>query len=250
VAQDNLYTLCTKGLDSEGNIVNTKQIITSINQILIAAEQWQEIEAIAVSDSLTTVISNTTEIGIVYKKQSFETKPTTFPARLTLLLYKRFLQFYGNSEKGLVIVPTELIVNNGQILKEIVLQHSADNCLGNDFINWINQACTFCNSLVDRIVPGKASGKLAEALQNEMNYEDNLAIVAEPYHLWAIQGNEKVKQVLSFHAIDEQIKIEENIDSYCELKLRLLNGTHSFCCALAMLCNFETVSEAMRNATF
>jgi tagaturonate reductase len=73
-------------------------------------------------------------------------------------------------------------------------------------------------------------------------------IMSEVYGLWAIESsNSKVKEVLSFAKADETILITANIKTHRELKLRLLNGTHSFSCALAFLAGFETVKEAMEN---
>jgi tagaturonate reductase len=167
------------------------------------------------------------------------------------VLYERFLHFDGDIDRGLVILPTELISDNGVKLKEIITRLADIHQLGQDFINWLNVANHFCNTLVDRIVPGKLP--LEEKLQSEkdLGYSDDLAIMAEPFRLWAIESDsERVSKVLSFAKVDEGVVIAPNIWKFKELKLRLLNGSHTFSCGLAILCGFETVKDAMQNETF
>jgi tagaturonate reductase len=251
-SQDSLYTLCLRGIDETG-VVEKNHINASISRVLLAKQQWAEIVNIATSDELTLVISNTTEVGIAYVNENVvdvTTAPESFPAKLLALLYKRYQKFNADESKGLVIVPTELITDNGNTLKNIILQLVKDNNLDDAFLNWLNNANTFCNSLVDRIVPGKPTGALEESILKQTPYTDNLKVVAELYNLWAIQGNEKVKAAMSFASVNPEIIIAEDIDIYRELKLRLLNGSHTFNCALAHLAGFTIVREAFQNDEF
>src|SRR5690606_24836521 len=103
----------------------------------------------------------------------------------------------------------------------------------------------FCNSLVDRIVPGKPDSAAKSAIETTLGYQDDLIIMCEVYRLWAIEGDEKVKQVLSFGQTDSGVIVAPDIEMYRELKLRLLNGTHTLSCGLAFLSGFNTVKEAM-----
>ncbi|TCK85307.1 tagaturonate reductase [Albibacterium bauzanense] len=250
--QDSLYTLYIKGIEN-GNEVQKSKIISSISRVLAANEDWEEIIDVAMKDELELVISNTTEVGIVLDtKDDLKAKPPhSFPAKLTALLYKRFLHFRGDESKGLVILPTELISDNGSKLKEIIIELSRIHNLGEDFINWIKQANHICNTLVDRIVPGKLSKEDQKQEELQLGYMDDLAILVEPFRLWAIESNsDEVKRVLSFASIDKGVVIVPDIGKLKELKLRLLNGSHTFSCGLALLCGFSTVKEAMRNEDF
>jgi tagaturonate reductase len=74
--------------------------------------------------------------------------------------------------------------------------------------------------------------------------------MSEIYSLWAIEGGEEIKNILSFSKVDEGVVIESNIDLYRELKLRLLNGTHTLTCGLAFLAGFDTVQHAMEDVSF
>ncbi|QNL49261.1 tagaturonate reductase [Olivibacter sp. SDN3] len=246
--QDGLYTICVKGVQ-DGKEVDEQIINSSIEKVITAA-QWEEILTYADHPEMKIVLSNTTEVGIVYDKHDylFALPPASFPAKLTAFLYRRYKYFKGDTQAGMVIVPTELINDNGSILKEIVLKLAHTHQLEEAFINWLESANYFCNSLVDRIVPGKLSYAEQEEMENRLGYRDDLMIMAEPFRLWAIQSDsEEVKKVLSFSEVDEGMVIADDIKKFKELKLRLLNGTHTFSCGLAVLAGFDTVKEALAN---
>lgn len=247
--QDNLYTICTRGLSS-GRIVHENAICAAISRVLSAKDQWQEILNCAANEELEIVISNTTEVGIQLVREHIrQGAPASFPGKLLAFLYRRFRVFHGDINKGMVIVPTELIPDNGKRLEAIVLELAQYNQLEYAFIEWLKQACTFCDSLVDRIVPGAPPAEKANVLYAELGYHDELLTIAEPYCFWAIQGDERVAGVLSFHlAHPDAVVITPDVSRYRERKLRLLNGTHTLCCALAHLAGFSTVAEAMNDA--
>lgn len=239
--QDNLYTICVRGL--EKGVATEENIISSaISRVLSAQSQWNEILETAKNPTISVVISNTTEVGLQYVEESIrQSPPASFPAKLTAWLYERFQEKQG----GVIIIPTELIVGNGDILKDIVLKVATFNKLPTNFIEWIKTENSFCNSLVDRIVPGKPKGEALAEIQGKLGYEDELLAVAETYRLWAIQGDEKVEEVLTFAQADEGVKIAKNIEQFRELKLRMLNGTHTLMCGMAFLSGFQTVKEAL-----
>ncbi len=248
--QDGLYTLCVRGIEN-GQKVEENIICSAISRVLSAGENWNEILKCAHNREMQIVISNTTEVGIQLVKESIEANPpASFPAKLLAFLVERYHAFSGSEESGMVIIPTELIVGNGEKLKAIVLELAKFNQLNEALLAWIEQHNSFCNSLVDRIVPGKPDAETVSAFQEKAGYEDKLLIVSEVYRLWAIQGGEKVKSVLSFAGADQGVIIAPDIEIYRELKLRMLNGTHTLSCTLAFLAGFDTVKEAMDNEAF
>jgi tagaturonate reductase len=245
--QDGLYTVLIRGIE-EGKKVNRKIINASISRVLTANEHWNEILLVAISNDLKIIISNTTEVGISFVKESiFSKPPKSFPAKLLSVLWVRFKQFEGDMGMGLVIIPTELVSENGKLLKSILNELAIFNQLEEAFIKWMNEANDFCNSLVDRIVPGKLAKDKKSIEESLLGYQDDLMILCEPYSLWAIEStHKKTIESLSFTISNPTVKVVPNINSYKELKLRLLNGTHSFSCALAILCGYDTVVEAMQ----
>ena len=95
------------------------------------------------------IISNTTEAGIVYSENDKidNVLNVTYPGKLTKFLYERFLHFKGDNEKGLLILPVELIEENGTNLKKCVLNYIELWSLGDDFKNWVLENSYFSNTL-------------------------------------------------------------------------------------------------------
>ncbi|HEX7365587.1 MAG TPA: tagaturonate reductase [Pelobium sp.] len=242
--QDNLYTICVRGVKG-GTTIHQNIISGAISRVLTATTDWNQILKIAESENLEVVISNTTEAGIqLVEDDIFANPPVSFPAKLLAVLYQRFNAFKGDKSKGLVIIPTELIVDNADKLKDILLVLTEKQQLPLKFIDWLNDANYFCNSLVDRIVPGTPDKKNLPILTEELGYTDELLTMCESYSLWAIQGNETVKQKLTFATTDANVVITPDIKKFRELKLRLLNGTHTLTCGVAYLAGFDTVNES------
>jgi len=246
--QDNLYTVCIRGLE-DGQTISEDVVCAGISRVLSAKSQWAEVLQVATSPDLEVVLSNTTEVGIVLDENEDlgATPPRSFPGKLLAVLHARFQAFGGAPDKGLVIVPTELIPDNGTKLRGILQELAEHAALGPDFMHWLATANTICNSLVDRIVPGKPAANTYATLTQELGYEDELLTMSEVYLLWAIEGDERVKEVLSFQQIHPGVIVQPDIDLFRELKLRLLNGTHSLSCGLAFLSGVPTVREAMEN---
>ena len=245
--QDGLYTISVRGLEN-GERVEENIINSSISRVLSAQDEWKQVLECAHNPEMRVIISNTTEVGIQLVNDDIRKHPpVSYPGKLLAFLYERFTAFRGSIDSGMIIIPTELILDNGKKLESIVLELAHLNSLEEKFIEWLENANQFCNSLVDRIVPGKPDNMLAEQLETELGYKDELLIMSEVYRLWAIEGNERVKKLFSFAQVDEGVVIDPDINLYSELKLRLLNGTHTLSCGLAFLAGFPSVKEAMDN---
>ena len=249
--QDSLYTVCVRGIQDGINVAENN-IVSSISRVLSATSEWDEILECATNSEMQIIISNTTEVGLeLVQDDIFQNPPTSFPGKLLAFLHYRYNYFNGDINKGMIIIPTELLPDNGKILSSIVIELAHQNNLDTAFINWLINSNYFCSSLVDRIVPGKMPSAEQEIIEKEIGYMDELMIVSEPYYLWAIESdNEKVKNILSFANGNDKVIIAPNINKFRELKLRLLNGSHTFSCGLAYLAGFTTVKEAMDNNLF
>ncbi|WP_159471800.1 tagaturonate reductase [Dyadobacter sp. 3J3] len=248
--QDNLYTHVMKGLQN-GKLVEETIISSSISRVLSAKNQWSLVLDCARNPAIKIAFSNTTELGIqLVQDDIYQWPPVSFPGKLLAFLYTRFKAFGGNPDAGLVIVATELISDNGKKLESIVLELAHRNGLESSFIDWLEQCNSFCNSLVDRIVPGRPDDLMKKEIEEHLGYKDDLMIISEYYGLWAIEGDKKVKEILSFSQIDPGVIIEPDIELYRELKLRILNGSHTLGCGLAYLSGFPTVAKAMEDELF
>ncbi len=245
--QDNLFTHCTRGIEG-GQPVEEWVVNAAISRTLSARSEWPAVLACAHNPELKIVLSNTTEIGIqLVEDNVFGAPPVSFPGKLTAFLYERFKAFGGAPGSGLVIIPCELVVDNGRLLREIVLEQARQHQLNPAFTQWLTAHNVFCNSLVDRIVPGKPGEAETQKIFARLGYRDDLLTVSEVYRLWAIEGDERVKETLSFAAADAGVVISPDITPYRERKLRLLNGTHTISVGLGYLCGLETVGDCMNH---
>lgn len=249
--QDCLFTHFIRGINN-GKDVDERIINASVSRVLNASDEWQSVLQVAEDPVVDIVISNTTEVGITLVNENILDKaPASFPGKLLAVLYHRYLFFKGDISKGMVIVPTELIPENGALLKSVCMELAAFNNLDERFISWLDSCNYFCDSLVDRIVPGKLTIDQKAWLNEEACYTDQLAILSEPYALWAIKAvHPEVNRRLSFSTVDAGVILAPGINKYRQLKLHLLNGTHTFCCGLAILCGFNTVKETLADQSF
>lgn len=245
--QSGLYTLCIRGVE-EGRLVEENHILSAISRVVNASTQWQEVLDLARSPQLEVILSNTTEVGIQLVSETLGAEtPQSFPGKLLAVLLERYHALGGDAATGLVILPTELLPNNGKQLQAIVLELAKQNNLEPAFLDWLYTHNHFCNTLVDRIVPGKPDAATLQQLSGQLGYTDDLLIMAESYSLWAIEGGAEIQEKLSFAAADPGVVIAPDINRYRELKLRLLNGAHTLSCGLAFLAGCATVQEAMND---
>lgn len=245
--QDGLYTLFLNGI-KKGEKIQEIEVIENIVKGINPYTEFNQFLALAKEEELEFVISNTTEAGIEFIDSDTMdmTPPKAFPARLAVLLYERFRHFNGDNSKGLTIIPCELINHNADTLKAILLQYSDLWNLGDDFKNWMENACTFHNTLVDRIVPGYPRNEIEE-YNSKIDYEDNLIVTAEPFFLWVIEGDDKLKAKLPFNKTNLDVKIVSDMQPYRTRKVRILNGAHTALVPFSILYGNETVKESVDN---
>ena len=252
--QDGLYTTIIRGINEQGETIATPRIIYSVNQEILIYKQYQQFLKSAENPDLEFIFSNTTEAGISSNNNDklTDTPPSSFPAKLTVFLHHRFQFFKGEKNRGLIIIPCELIDYNGDKLKELILKYAKLWQLNDDFITWINEHNTFCSTLVDRIVTGYPKD---EALQiaNDLGYQDRFLDTGEYFHLFVIQGPSWLKQKLKLDQVDLNILVVEDIKPYKERKVGILNGAHTAMVPVAYLSGLRTVGESMNDpqiATF
>ncbi len=245
--QDGLYTLFMKGV-KKGQEIQETEIISNIVKGVDPYTNFNDYLSLAKEESLEFIISNTTEAGIAYvSTDTLEMQPpSSFPAKLTVLLYERFKHFNGDVNKGLTIIPCELINHNSEALKDIILKYVIDWNLGDDFKTWLLESNAFHSTLVDRIVPGYPKDDI-EAYNSQLDYEDNLIVAAEVFLLWVIEGGDDLKAKLPFHKTDLDVKIVNNMQPYRTRKVRILNGAHTAMVPFSILYGNKTVKQSVDN---
>lgn len=243
--QDCLYTLYLQGIQN-GKATKTHTVIDCIDRAVDPYKDYNKYLELAEIPSVRFIISNTTEAGIVFENDDKLEGgcQNGYPSKLTALLYHRFKTFNGALDKGLNIIPCELIDRNGEKLKEIVLKYAEIWNLGDEFITWINTANTFFCSLVDRIVPGYPRDTIEE-VRAELGYDDNLVDVGEVFHLWVIEGPQCLKEELPIEKAGLNVKVVDDMTPYRTRKVRILNGPHTAMVPVAYLYGLETVGETV-----
>ena len=245
--QDGLYTLILKGLKN-GMPVKETQLIQSVSRGINPYSDFRAYLKLAENPDMRFIISNTTEAGIAYSaddRLDME-PPKTFPGKLTVLLYQRFKTFGNDPSKGFIILPCELIDRNGDELKKIVLRYIETWALGPSFKNWVLESNYFCNTLVDRIVPGFPFDN-AKEIEAIVGYEDKLMVEGEPFHLWVIEGPEWIKDEFPAQKADLNVLFVDDMTPYRTRKVRILNGAHTVMTPVAYLSGIETVKEAVEH---
>jgi len=241
--QDGLYQLYLRG-KLNGQVVDQRRLIRCVSRSLDVFTQWQELLDFVCGDELRFVISNTTEAGIVYDPtcRFDDCPPASFPVKLTRLLWQR----WHAGKPGLILLPCELIADNGTVLRDTVLRHAADWALEEDFLRWLREENRFCNTLVDRIVTGCPAAQ-APRLNAENGYEDALLDTAEPFGLWVIEGDEALSREFPAQKAGLPVKLVADHHPYKEQKVRILNGGHTSMVLAAYLAGHDIIRECMED---
>lgn len=219
------YDIIIRGKVKDG-IVDSRKTINCVSRAIDFVSQYDQIEELFCSEDLRLVVSNTTEAGIVFNENG-----DTFPGKITKLLYKR----YKLAKEPITFLPVELIENNGDKLKECILNYAKLWQLEETFKDYINN-CSFCNTLVDRIVTG-----------HDSNDFDSCSVCCEPYKSFVISCDDKAKASIPFR---DDVTFTDDLDSYRTRKVRLLNGAHTMSVLGAYINSFDIVRDVVNDERF
>ena len=246
-AQDGLYHVNLQGID-KGQPVDSIEMIDVINGGINPYTQNDEFMALAENPDIRFVISNTTEAGIAFDPSCrLEDKPaSSYPGKLTQLLYHRFRHFNGDMTKGFIILPCELIFLNGKELKKCIYQYIELWGLGEGFKTWFEQACGVYCTLVDRIVPGYPKDTI-DQIHERIGYDDKLVVKGEIFHLWVIEAPESVAAEFPADKAGLNVLFVPSEAPYHERKVTLLNGPHTVLSPVGYLSGLDTVRECVED---
>ena len=232
--QNCVYTHLIRGVEGV-----EKSIINVISRTVKPYADWNAYLALAENPDFRFVVSNTTESGIVFSEEDkiTDVPPKTFPAKLTILLKKRF----DLGLKGFIFLPCELIDRNGDNLKKCVLAYADLWNLGDEFKAWIEKENVFCNTLVDRINTGYPRGE-----ELNLGYEDNMVNTSEYFHLWVIECDYDLEKELPFKSAGLNVIVtKDKLAMYRTRKVRILNGAHTSLVPYALLEGYDTVKSCI-----
>lgn len=245
--QDGLYTLLLEGIEN-GTIIHHQQIIDVLTDFINPYEDFNHYLSYASSEDLQIILSNTTEAGIAYDPQDIDdtTVSSSYPGKLLSLLKKRYDHFHGDTNRGLYIIPCELIDHNGDTLKEILVKLSKDRGYDKDFQVWLIGANHYYNTLVDRIVPGYPKAQIHD-LETKNGYKDENIVKGEIFHLWVLEGDTSITNVFPFDKTDLHIVLTDDVKPYKERKVKILNGSHTCMVPIAYQYGVRAVHEMMKD---
>lgn len=233
--QDYAYQVYVAGRD-QGQTIEEFQSISCIKNGINLPNDSEKFFSFARSPELKYLISNVTEAGLVWSQEGSKYEfASSFPGRLTQWLYTRFEQA---PELETILLPCELIPNNGDFLKSLIQQHALAWNLDSAFLNWLNLNCRFQNTLVDRIVPGFPK-QLAEKAAP-------YTVQVEPYLFWGIEGSDQDLEKLPFRKC-KGVVFTDSLLPYTKRKISILNGLHTLMAALGSLHNIQTVQEYVQD---
>ncbi|MCR5742546.1 MAG: tagaturonate reductase [Lachnospiraceae bacterium] len=245
--QDCQYTVSLRGVvDGEAKILN--RVVTSVRDAVDAYTEYEKYNDLAKIPTLRFVVSNTTEAGITYDEtDKFELcPPKSFPGKLCKFLYTRYKEFDGDPSKGLVMLPVELIDDNGIHLRECVLKQCENWGLEKEFVEWVDSACNFTATLVDRIVTGYPRDTDKD-LWEEWGYKDELIVTGEPFALWVIESQKDISDELPLPKAGLPVIFTEDHHPYKQRKVRILNGAHTSFVLAGFLKGHDIVLECMND---
>ena len=245
--QDHCYTVLLRGL-VDGQAVEQARVISSVSDAVDAYADYDAYAAYARCETLRFIVSNTTEAGIVLdESDKLELcPPNSYPGKLTKFLYERAKHFNYAHDKGVIILPVELIDDNGIVLKKCVKALCKLWKLGEEFETWLDESCVFTSTLVDRIVTGYPRGE-DQAIWQQLGYEDRILVTAEPFGLWVIESEKDISSELPLPGCGLPVIFTDNQKPYKQRKVRILNGAHTSFVPMAFQCGHNYVLDAMND---
>lgn len=246
-SQDGLYHVNLQGME-KGQTVNSYRLIDVVSRAINPYRDFDDYEKLAELPDVRFVVSNTTEAGIAFDASCrLSDRPaSSYPGKLTQLLYHRFRYFNGDPHKGLIIMPCELIFQNGHVLKKTIEQYIDLWNLGDEFRTWFETACRVYATLVDRIVPGFPKKEIDE-IQRKLQYQDHMVVQGEAFHLWVIEAPEELEQEFPAGKAGLNVLFVPSEAPYHARKVTLLNGPHTVLAPVAFLSGIDIVRDACQH---
>ncbi|MCL4111741.1 UNVERIFIED_CONTAM: hypothetical protein GTU68_008343 [Idotea baltica] len=244
IEQEGLFHVISSGF-AKGAIVDEMELIFCVTKVVQPYQQFDDYLAMATLPELRIIVSNTTESGIVFEEgdRPSDRPANSFPGKLLQFLKARFDHFEGALDKGFIVLPCELIERNGDVLEEILSRLAKEWYDDESFTTWISEANEFCNTLVDRIVPGAPEVSKVKEYEDRSGFRDRIMVTSEPYHIWVIEGPDSLKEEFPLEGAGINAVVTDDLSKYRLQKVRLLNGAHTSMVPIGILLRVPTVGQ-------
>jgi tagaturonate reductase len=245
--QDALYTLILRGIE-RGRLKEVKRIIGSISRLLVAEKDWDKIVAAVRNQSLRVILSNATETGLTLDPADRPDgrPPRSFPGKLTQLLFERWRATAGR-DADIAVIPMELVLNNGPLVRGLILEQARGWNLGTAFLDWAQSSVHVASTLVDRIVVGTPREDLLAKECAALGYRDDLLTCGESFYLFAITADEFTRRHFPMHLASPNVRFVDDLAPFRWRKLRVLNGPQMVLATLGTLLGFRIIRQAVED---
>ncbi|POP47368.1 D-mannonate oxidoreductase [Superficieibacter electus] len=133
---------------------------------------------------------------------------------------------------------------NGHVMRNVVCTYARE--VNNELADWIEQHVTFPSTMVDRIVPAVTPETLAK-IEQLTGVRDPAGVACEPFRQWVIEDNFVAGRPEWEKAGAELVA---DVLPFEEMKLRMLNGSHSFLAYLGYLAGYQHINDCMEDAHY
>ncbi len=247
--QDYLYSVVERA-GSE----NHTRIVGAIDQVLVAPKEPEAVLAL-LSNAQTKVVTLTvTEKGycrdksglhldegndaVAHDLTEFANLGEKAPKSVPGLLVKA-CEIRKSTNSPLTIISCDNLPSNGAVTRTIVMEFAAK--VDKALVQWIESNVSFCNSMVDRIVPATTDADYTD-IRNILGVADQSVVFTEPFKQWIIEDN----FIAERPAWDKVGAIfVKDVEPFEDMKLRLLNGAHSALAYIGFLLGYEFIHEAV-----
>jgi fructuronate reductase len=249
-AQDNLYTVL-----EQGRLGNRARIMGIVKEVLVGPENPAALLD-RMTDAAVRIVSLTVtekgychdpatgalradDPGIVHDLANADA-PRTAIGYLVRALERRRHAGTG----PFTVMSCDNLPNNGRTVKGVVLAfaRAVDPALA----RWIEGTVPFPCTMVDRIVPATTPDDVA-AVAAHLGVSDEAPVVCEPFRQWVIEDTFITGRPRWELAGAELVA---DVAPYEEMKLRILNGSHSALAYLGYLAGYATIDVAVADAAY
>ena len=250
-SQDNLYTVCETGAtNTDVKLIGAvcKSMHPALDGIDAVLEQLADPDIAIVSLTITEKgYCIEPGSGRLDKSNKFIAEDIANPSKPMSALGYIVEALRLRKERGVApfsVMSCDNIPENGHLAKRAVLDLA--EVISPELAKWIGDKVTFPCTMVDRIVPA-ATPESLQALSELLGVEDPCGITCEPFLQWVIEDN------FVSGRPDWDLggaEFVEDVVPYEEMKLRMLNGSHSFLAYLGYLGGYKHISDTMTNPDY
>ncbi|ASG54806.1 MAG TPA: mannitol dehydrogenase family protein [Salmonella bongori] len=249
--QDNLYTVAEMSADAW-----TARVVGVVKSALHAQVDGLETLLAAMCEPQVAIVSLTiTEKGYCHSPATGQLmldhpaiaadlqnphQPKSAPGVVVEALVRR----KAAGLPAFTVMSCDNMPENGHVMRNVVLAYA--QAVDAELAKWIEQNVTFPSTMVDRIVPAVTPETL-DKIEQLTGVRDPAGVACEPFRQWVIEDNFVAGRPAWEKAGAELVA---DVLPFEEMKLRMLNGSHSFLAYLGYLAGYQHINDCMGDENY